>query len=58
MNFISDFTYASQGLADNNQAVKSDISTGPAIQHIRFGSNSSGAKMVAGSKAILLGRKR
>ena len=58
MNFQGDFTYDSQGLAENNRTVNSDISTGTTISHIRFGSLSSGSKMVAGSKAILLGRKR
>lgn len=58
MSFWNDFAYGAQGLAGNNKAVQSDISTGTTIEHIRFGSLSSGSKMVAGSKAILLGRKR
>lgn len=51
--------YGTQGLSDARRTTKDCISaTTETINKLRFGSLSAGAKMVAGSKAVLLGRKR
>lgn len=56
-----EFDYYNQGLHGSNKAQSSDLCFNPSgykIQSLQFGSLSDGAKMVAGSKAILLGRAR
>ena len=59
--FSQDFSYTNQGLDSSAKAVKAGIcctATGNRIEQLRIGSLSTGSKMLAGSKALLLGRKR
>ena len=56
-----DFSFSNQGLHGSNKQLMSDLccnTSGYIISKLTIGSLTNGAKMVAGSKAILLGRAR
>lgn len=59
--YKGDFDYDNQGLSGASQQLRGILTcrdSSSKIEHLRFGSLATGAKMVAGSKAVLYGRKR